>query len=231
MKKLVLLALLAACTKVDSDNILTSGIYADLGARANGDGRTSVYATLFLENPINLNFIELQGDDELIASNGPDDKVMAETELLNIVSYQATFQTEEGGDEFVIDFVRTVDDGAPSSIVTLPEKFTVDPPASSSARVAAMTVTWAPAGSGDLMSWRASGECIDPASDSISGDSGTLAIAPNTFRKKQGMQVADTCDVFLTLTRTRLGVLDRNYGEGGKVVGDQNRTVVFSSTP
>jgi hypothetical protein len=35
-----------------------------------------VSATLFLGNPINLNFVDVTGDDELIASNAGEDKVM-----------------------------------------------------------------------------------------------------------------------------------------------------------
>src|SRR5688500_11486412 len=100
MKKLVLCVSLAACTTVDSDNLLTSGMYADIAARAGGDGTTTVSATLFLEDPIELNFVQLTGDDQLVASFEGETRVMTETNILNIVSHHATFQADLEGDEF-----------------------------------------------------------------------------------------------------------------------------------
>src|SRR5512138_2468522 len=109
MKRLLWAALLVSgCVKSDSQDILTHGIYADIGAQANGTGTTTVHATLYFGNPVNLNFVELTGTDALIASSGGQDKVMTETSILNIVSHTATFSTDADGAQFVVDFQRTV---------------------------------------------------------------------------------------------------------------------------
>jgi hypothetical protein len=94
-----------------------------------------------------------------------------------------------------------------------------------------MTVTWAPSGSADLMSWNASGDCIQNASGTIADDSGSLAIPQNTFIKKQGAAIADSCAITLTITRARLGLLDTHYGKGGTISGSQARNVTFTSAP
>jgi hypothetical protein len=231
MTKLGLIALvLAGCTRVDSDDILTSGIHAQIGATANGDGTTRVSATLYLGNPINLNFVDLTGGDRLIARGGDEEKVMTETIILNIVGHSATFQTDNEDDEFEVAFVREVDGGAPSSIATLPAPFEIDPVAASVSRAAALDLTWdttAP----DLMRWSASGDCIDSAGDDIGTDEGGTTLLPSTLQKRQGSMVADSCVVTLTVTRQRLGELDPAYGEGGSVSGEQVRTVQFMSTP
>jgi hypothetical protein len=231
MKKLALLALaLSACTAVDSDNILTSGMYADLGAQARGDGTTTVTATLYLGSPSNLDFIDLTADDELRASIGDSEKVMSETNILNAVGYDATFQTDAEDDTFVIDFQRSVDQGAPESVVTLPAQFELEPAAQSVPRAQALTLAWAPA-SDDLMRWNATGECIEPAGATINNDTGTDAITANTFRKREGATVADSCLVTLTMRRSRVGSVDTHFGEGGTAFGEQIRTLTFTSTP
>ncbi|MEO8703348.1 MAG: hypothetical protein ABI867_25095 [Kofleriaceae bacterium] len=232
MKKLALLALaLSACTAVDSDNILTSGMFASMSARATGDGTTTVEATLFLGNPSNLDYIDLTADDQLVASHDGDDKVMVEQNVLNVISHFATFQTEAEGAELVVDFQRTVDDGAPESVLTLPAPFELDPVAASISRAQPMTLSWTP-GAADLMKWNATGDCIEFTFEpAIAAGADTLAIAANTIHKRQDMAVADTCLVTVTMTRSRFGDIDPNYGEGGSAVAEQVRTLTFTSTP
>lgn len=221
---------LAACTTVESDNILTSGIHAQIAARASGDGTTDVSATLFLGNPANLNFVDLTGDDQLIASHGSDSRVMSETIILNIVGHHAVFPSDLEGDEFVVDFSRSVDGGAPESIASLPAPFELDPIAATS-RAAALEVSWTPAGSLDAMHWEAIGECIEATSADIVDDTGLASIAPGTLRKRQGTNIPDSCSVTLTVVRSRPGDLDPGYGEGGTIAGEQIRKVMFTSNP
>jgi hypothetical protein len=237
MQKLLLPVLLStvACTSVESDDILTSGIYADIAARADGGGTTLVTATLFLGNPINLNFIDLTGDDQLIASYGDQDKVMIETKILGTVSYSAAFQGGFEGDEFVVALLRNVDGGAPESIATLPEEFEIDPigdpgPGEMS-RAQELMFTWGPAGSSDQMSWVAEGVCIERVGAPLASDTGTATIPRNTLVQREGAQIPETCEVTITMTRSRLGSLDPGYGKGGEITGEQVRTVTFTSTP
>src|SRR5512133_242201 len=125
MKNLALCALLVAgCAKTESNDLLTHGMYAGITARATGNGTTTVTATLYVGDPINLNFVELTGDDRLVASHEGQDMVMSQVELLNIVSHQAVFQGDAAGGQYLVDFQRSVDAGAPNSVVTLPPGFT-----------------------------------------------------------------------------------------------------------
>jgi hypothetical protein len=43
--------------------------------------------------------------------------------------------------------------------------------------------------------------------------------------------VPDACEVTLTIIRSRAGQLDRGYGKGGTIQGQQTRSVKLSSTP
>jgi hypothetical protein len=232
MTKLCLLALLASgCAKIESSDLLTTGIYADLAARSTGMGTTAIYATLYVGSPSNLNFVELTGDDQLIASYGGQRTAMTQTELLNIVSHVAQLPTDADGAAFDIALERTVDAGAPMSHVTLPAKFTVAPAPATASRAAALTLSWSSSASADAMAWKATGACIGDAQGAITGDPGTVTIPAGAFVKRAGQNIADTCTVSITVTRSRPGVLDPHYGKGGVVVGSQERTVMAMSTP
>jgi hypothetical protein len=231
MNKLMLVVFCAGCSTVDSSDILTSGIHAELRASSAGEGTTQVSATLYLGNPINLNFVDLTGDDELVASNGGQTKVMSETIILNIVGHHATFQTDAEGEEFSIDFQRTVDNGAPESVATLPAKFTLTGPTAPTSRAAEIALTWTPAGSPDQMGWQATGDCIDLATGNITGDSGSFSVPANALKKKMGTGIADSCMVKVVVSRTRDGDLDPAYGKGGHIAGIQARTVTVMSNP
>ena len=232
MKRLVWIALLVSgCVKTDSQDVTTHGIFADIGAQANGTGTTTVHATLYFGNPIDLNFVDLSGTDALIASNGAQDKVMTETTILNVVSHTATFSTDADGAQFVVDFQHSIDGGAPESIATLPAKFAIEPTSANVSRGSPLTLQWGPAGTTDPMTWDASGDCIELATGAISGDTGVVTLPVATFKKRMGTMIADQCNVTVSITRTRDGVLDSHYGKGGNVSGKQTRSVTFNSTP
>ena len=155
---------------------------------------------------------------------------MNQVELLNIVSHQAVFQGDTAGGQYIVDFQRTVDPGAPNSVAVLPPAFTLEPPPATASRAAGLTLTWSPATS-DTMSWSALGDCIDPASNTIPAGTTSLTIPGGTFKKKLGQQIADTCAVKVDVTRSTVGTLDPHYGKGGSVSGEQLREIGFTSTP
>jgi hypothetical protein len=233
MRKLALLAVvLAGCVKTESGDLLTSGIHASIHIETLGTGTTDVRATLFLGNPLNLNFVELSGDDQLIARHYGRSKVMVESEVLNVISYHAQFQTDAEGAQFGVAFVRTVDAGAPSSTATLPAKFTVaGPPSETVSRAEPITITWSPARSLDVMSWEIQGDCIERESQNLVGDTGTATIEVGRVRKRMGDGIADACPMTIRVARARLGTLDPGYGKGGTIAGQQVRTLVLGSVP
>ena len=231
MYKRMLVALCAGCSTVDSSDVLTSGIHAEMSAVSAGDGTTDVSATLYLGNPINLDFVDLTGDDELFAIHGTQEKKMSELILLNIVSHHASFPTDAEGEQFEVDLRRSVDNGAPSSTATLPAKFTLTGPTAATSRSAAILLTWSPASSGDAMSWQATGDCIDLASGTLTGDTGSFSVAANTLTKRMAAGTADTCMVTVSIRRSRAGDVDPAYGKGGYIAGAQVRTLTVMSTP
>ncbi len=231
MKRFALLVLIASCTTTESEHVLTSGIYASISASSKGDGKTTVSATLFVGSPIGLNFVELTGDDSLVAKTAGMSKTMQESELLNVVGHHADFPVDAEGAQFEVVFDRAVDGGAPSSVATLPAKFDITNPPASGSRAAAITLAWSPAGSPDAMSWEAKGDCIEDESSPITGDPGTVTIAANTLTKRMGAMIEDNCAVTFTIKRSKAGQLDPNYGKGGTVFGVQYRAAVVATTP
>lgn len=220
------------CTTTESDSILTRGMYASISATADGTGETTVGATLFLGPPSDLVFIDLVGGDQLIAHQGSQSKVMSELIILNIVSHTAKFAGDREDDVFEVEFRREVDAGAPSSLVSLPAPFTLDPVPASVSRGAAFGVSWAGAAAGsDPMRWGAEGSCIESAAGTIVGDPGSVTMPAGTFKKLTGQNIADSCQVTVTVSRERDGDLDRAFGKGGTAMGVQRRVVTFTSTP
>lgn len=234
MKITVLVCLATVgCAKTDSSDLFTSGIYAAISARASGSGTTDVYATLYVGDPGNLNFVDLTGDDRLVASFGSQEKVMSETTLLNLVSHHASFTSDNAGDQFQVAFERTVDDSAPNSIATLPDKYAISAPAASTSvsRAQPLTISWSPIDATSPIRYQISGDCIDTSAMALTVDSGSVTLPANTLVKKMGTMVMDSCPVTVTLTRVKAGQLDPNYGKGGVVEGQQIRTVMLMSTP
>lgn len=233
MHKLALLALLVGgCSKSDSGDILTSGMYGSISARAEGDGKTRVITSLFLGQPIDLNFIELSDDDKLVVRHAGQEMTPSEGEILNIVSYTATFSTDAEGEMFEVSFQRTVDAGAPSSVATLPTPFTLAAPPAASSRAAAMSLTWSPSGSANAMTASIDGSCIDPLNVQITGDTGTVTIPAGMIKKKtpqQGQTIADSCTAEIRIERSKPGSLDSHFGKGGSVLGIQSRKATFTS--
>jgi hypothetical protein len=235
--KLSLFALLtttaAACTTTESDNILTRGMFASIEARADGNGSTTVSTSLFLGPPSDLIFIDLVAGDQLLAHHGDEFKTMTEIIILNIVSHTATFQGDAEDEEFEIEFRRRVDPGAPSSLVSLPAPFTLGNVPASVSRNVDFGVNWTGSSSGatDRMRWSASGSCIESASGVIAGDPGSVTMPAGTFRKLSGQNVADSCQVTVTVDREREGDVDPAFGEGGTATGLQRRSLTFTSTP
>jgi hypothetical protein len=89
---------------------------------------------------------------------------------------------------------------------------------------------WDPSGTPDPMKLGVSGSCVDGGFQTLEGDSGRATVAKSLFMPKAEMEAA-TCDVELSLIRTRNGALDPSYGEGGTIVAEQIRLVSLVSTP
>lgn len=223
---------LAGCAKTESADLLTSGIYAAISATATGDGNTTVSATLYVDDPNNLNFVELTGDDRLTASSGSTQMTLTQSELGNIVSHTAIFPGDAEGTQYMVDFARSVDAGAPATTVTLPAAFTVDAAPATASRAEPFDITYAPSGTADQIAYTLQGVCFNPL-NGIANDTGAFTIPANTIVAYTTNAAASptTCKATLTLTRQRIGSLDPHFGKGGEALGEQQRAISWMTTP
>ena len=235
-KKLIALALiggLVACESVESTDVLTSGVYADISATADGSGSTETSAILRVGGGNSNTFLQLVEDDTLTASQGDDSQAMTEVNLGDWYSYVATFEVDEEDAEFAVAFERTVDEGAPNTTMSLPAPFDLTAPEADVTVAAAeedITISWEPADAGDDMSWDIDGDCIQAEGDSVDGDPGIAVIEAGTLEWWDDEEPA-TCEATITVTRSRAGSLDEGYGEGGTAYGRHQRQVKILVAP
>ncbi len=233
------LLLMAGCSTAESEDILTSGIVADMIVQADSANTAAVEVTLTVGN--SLTFVRLTGSDRLLVTAlGVTKELQTATDAAGVVTYGATFAQVGVGDfntKFVISFEREIDEGAPSSVVYLPQPFTsvvvdegacpsLNPIDTTIPRNSPFCVEWDPFATGDTVSWAADGICTVFESGSTGGDNGFHTINGLTESSQGG-----TCDVTLALTRRQFGSVDPAF-EGGQIVGEQfDNLTQFSSTP
>jgi hypothetical protein len=228
---LVIAALVVAvgCTPTDSNAVTTSNLHADIQVLTTGSGGSTVSAALFSHRdgdpPLNFETIRLVDDDLLSVTSNGHSVVMDESDLVVEYQYDAAFETADAGERFDVSLDRAADTSAPHSAVTLPEPFTPNLPTTAS-RSAPLTLTWSPSGSADPIAIHFTG-CASVDLDTIA-DTGAVTIPA-------GALVADpstaSCDVAVEVSRTRSGVLDPAYGQGGSIVATQQRNATLTSTP
>ncbi len=235
--RLVLCCLFAAgCETHDSNQILTSAMSARIQATADGNGETEVRVNLFLGPVGNLDRIELEGDDELWVTAPTGDSVrMSERVFAGTPSYTASFPMEDTDTEFIVEFDRSLDRGAPDTRLTLPEPLqglTIgDSETPYSRNADDIIVNWVPSMANDDMNWTLSGGCINNLVGTPDGDPGTATIVAGSITSRSETSRDNMCLVTLTVRRTRLGSIDPGYGEGGEASATQEKTIQFMSIP
>lgn len=228
------LAFPLACERVESDDVLTSGVYAHIDVVADGQGASFVETILKVGGQTSNTFLELSGDDRLEARAGGEAQAMTRRDgVFGALSYTAEFDGDAADTPFEVAFLRAIDDGAPSSAVTLPAPFALTAPAAT-LRLARGTddlvVTWEGAGQSDPMELRLSGDCIMTHVQELEDDSGSFTLPAGTLVPPSD-DAPSECPLRLTLARARQGTLDGGYGKGGRIEASQERVVEFASTP
>ncbi len=235
MRRLLLTALgiaaLTACATVDSDDVTTDGMYADMWVIAEGDGTSRAVATLRVGGELSNTFVELAGEDKLTAARPDEAPVpMTEQELLGARSYRADFADDTHDIDVTIAFEREVDDGAPSSVMSLPAPFTLDPVEASYSRDDDdIVLTWDNTQSEQVSIW-AEGSCIQNLYTPRMTDAGTYTIAADKLEPNVGEEM-ENCEIELSVWRSRAGTVDAGYGEGGAAWGHQVRKHTTLSMP
>ncbi|MBN2191946.1 MAG: hypothetical protein JW751_03955 [Polyangiaceae bacterium] len=223
----VLGALAFACTEdVDSTDVRTSGVYAEMEVVAAGDGESRLTVRLSVGGDDSNTYLEMAGDDELVATDGDRERELGKSGT----SYRTTFDTEAGGTEFTVSFNRGPDDdSAPDSHGTLPDPFEIDEVPSRISRAESIVITYGPSDSDDDMEWSIDGDCMFRNGDDMS-DSGTLELSANDYDVVNDDE-DESCTATLCFERSREGEIDPAFGEGGEFIAIQRRCVSFTSTP
>jgi hypothetical protein len=232
MKKLpvaalfLLAAAVTGCSSIESGDLETSGINAAIEVRPRADGSaTDVTASLTAGA---LTYVDLDGDDKLVASSGEVSADLEESNLLGAVNYAAVLNgIHSPGDIVTVAFLRGEGKvSAPSSTVRLPEQVTMTAPEASASFSRAdddITVTLESNASDDPVRVNWSGDCVQGGGLDVPAGQTAVTILKGTILKREQVDpndpdsrpVPDNCTMTLTAVRRVTGILDPAWGGGG----------------
>jgi hypothetical protein len=228
---------LASCADTESENVRTEGVHAEIEVIADGSGNTDIDAQLEVGSRGELaTQLDLSNGDALVAYADGEERTLTKVEELLGIHYVTTFNFASPNIEFRVALLRNEDTSAPNSTVLLPDPFNITGPNDNQtfARNADIVTTWDPGFSSFSMKIAYDMYCSDGSSilemrkeRPIDSDSGQYSInaaellSPyaNHTRTQAG------CDIDITVSRTRYGNLDPNYGEGGYIRASQQRSI------
>lgn len=236
------------CSKVDSADLKTHGFYADYSARDYG---SSVRVTAnFSTSSFSNDTIKLSYGDSVAATLGGSIKGMTEsTNIFGQYTYSATFNTSGSDQTVTIDFERLNDISAPNSYVTIPSAFSISSPANNTVYTktndSTISVVWAPVSStlATFVSFR--GNCITPdgatsfsTGQNVQANIGSYGITVGQLlqefianEKNPPASITSCSSVEIELTRSANGVIDSNFGQGGRFIGAQHRSTNIRINP
>lgn len=249
-------ACIQTCESTASSSVMTSGTRAQMTAKADGSGVTEVGVELMVGGPLSNVYLSLDGDDQLVAAIGEQQQTLTRrTDVLGRVWYVGSIKGDQGNDDVVVAYKRSIDPGAPRSVVRMPKGFEVLSP-QSGMRVSRgnddLVIAWDGASHTDVMEISLDGSCIPPYSKRLEVDKGQLLIPKGTLgppsaaamqpmepadnsgakAEPQPVQVAEPeCRVTARFRRRADGKVDPNFGQGGSISAEQTREVTFVSTP
>ena len=235
MRSFWLLTLLpiVACESVESKDIGTDAMSAEIEVISSDGASTRVNTTLRVGGLTSNTYVELTGDDQLTADDGSGAIEMSYLSIGDYWTYIADFSVAAGDTPFTVALVRSLDGGAPSSTASMPAPFDLTAPADAAVFSRAsdpITVTWDPSASADGMVVRLSSDCTLESTQDVAGDPGTYTFEVGSYEVADGSE-AESCEGTVTVERRRAGTLDEAFGEGGEVYAAQRREVKIRLDP
>ena len=240
MKRIAALAVVAVvltgCSTVESKDIRTSGMTANLVVSLpEGTDAADVSASLRVGT---LTFVELGSDESITASGGGKDVELKHHRAAGVTDYanrldgvvdpgtEIAFNLKRGGD----------DDSAPRSTVKLPERVhLVAPPAGATySRRSAIAVRFdsAPSQLPSILTW--AGGCVQEGSLELEPGRTTATIPRGAIKQVTATptpgQDLSRCQVRLTVTRRTEGRLDPAF-KNGSVTAESQSAREISSVP
>lgn len=226
------LAATTGCTvPAKSGDLGTEALAADYDVAC--DGNASVLTATFTDpSSALITYVTLEVGDEVSVSSGDSTEVLSELDLSPLISYVGALPLAEADTPFVFALTRELDGGAPDSEVTLPPPYEingVNPSVDYSRGTNALSVAWSGDSAGDPMSLTVTGACIEDYIVDLEDESGSAGIDAGALVSRTGSE-AETCDLTVTLSRTREGTLDSTFA-GGSILARQDRSVTVSAAP
>jgi hypothetical protein len=217
------------CSKetTSSANIRTAGIAALIDVYADNDDTAKVHVKLVVGGSSSNTYVTLASGDKLVAAADGDER---ELEEVDTGIYEASFDGVGEDTEFTVTLEREDDETASANSGLLPAPFALDEPPSDLSRTDDdLEVTWAPAESGDPMSFAFDGDCIFDHDDGAS-DTGTYTVEKGTLESTGGDD-PETCDIKVTASRSREGSADSKFDRESWFKLHQRRAATFTSNP
>ena len=218
----------AACRTMDSGDLKTRGIVADLTVESNGSS-TAVKAVLKTQSA--LTYVNLTEGDRISVSYRGREVSLRESNLAGAYRYTASLPAGLGGEEVTFILLRPADESAPDSSCRLPEEFAFSGRLSPFSRSKDdLTVSWSGGGlnPAELATVEFSGVCFHTFLKALPDNPGTYTLGAGKLKDRT--TVGQDCSVSVKVTVARTGKLDPAFG-GGKAVCSQVRRTTVSSTP
>ena len=227
---LTALACMGCKETVSSANIRTQGIAMFTEVVATSGTDVIVTSTLQVGGGNGTYVILDSGDAIYLEVDGERSRMLAESDGV----YEGRSNVGDEDTEYRVILERELDDPADDSRGSLPGPFEFTS-AFGSAEISRelddLEVTWDPADSGDDMEieFREIG-CVVKESIDIGGDSGSYTLAAGELRSTASSS-EKTCDVEVTMTRTRGGSTDSNLNSDSRFTLIQTRSFTLVSAP
>ena len=234
------LIFLSSCSTVDSDNLKSSGFYANIIISSTTPDTTEVKATLRTSSAFNSDYIDLSPSDVLtVNSNGAAKVLRYNKDLFGNVSYINSYNFNIDDNKFVVALDRNEGTDMPNSWVTMPKSFYIAMPYKNQLFNYNDTISaiWTPSYSQPItvqysatckagvdnrrVNFYRSFYITDLGMHDISAKD-IFANSPNF-----ASVTPQLCNAKITITRTNEGTIDSHYGQGGRIVAQQIREINF----
>ena len=235
--------LATGCAQVDSEDLKTSGMYANIRVKAKDTTTAEVGVDLTAGSGGAASKVNLTQGDTLTAVAGGQNQTLSQTytvKLVNDLHYRTAFDFDGSGEAFTIALQRDAGQSAPDSTVTLPAAFSITAPTEGASLSAGdtLTVTWDPPQQDRTLMLTVVATCAtsdgprpvflhaddapDDGIENIAVDELINQATDNGRRRLTG-----PCDGKLRLQRSNIGTLDPHFG-GGTIAALQVRTRGFT---
>ncbi len=243
---LLSISFLSGCSQpsVDSQDIKSSGFYAEMRTYSDRNDNTSVTAEFRLGNDSQSDYIMLSDSDTATVTVNGSTKELTEGDDF---VYIAEFGTDVSNSEFVIALERSAeeDSSMPNSTVVSPRNIVIATPDENEIfeSYETMTVT-INADENDLNTEiSVYGDCVDNTGEERYVSKSFTTSAPietytlsmevllGTSSYRANFNDSIPCDITVEVSRTRYGTVDSGYGKGGVISAVQERLVGIFVNP